>query len=221
MGGRDSLFEPRYRFEDLIEVALDEEEYGLLAQVDGSRTLYDLCTQGSARRRRQRAPALRLLGARPHPAHRRGRAAPPSGGIKIKLKSELTPTRADAMPIYEYRCEACGRGHRGHPALRRRRRSPLCPRCGGAAEEAWSPRPPSSSRATGWYVTDYARSGGGQKPAEKSAGGESAKGESAGKADGAGAADSSGKSDGAGKGESAKSGSDSAASAPAKPASKD
>ena len=46
MGGKDVLFEPSYRIEDLIEVALDAEEYRLLALVDGKRTLYELATQG-------------------------------------------------------------------------------------------------------------------------------------------------------------------------------
>lgn len=123
------------------------------------------------------------------------------------------------MPIYEYRCEACGEVTE---VIQRFGDAPLalCPRCGGALKKMVS-APAFQFKGTGWYVTDYARPGGGQKPAEKTAGGESAKGESAGKADGAGAADSSGKIDGGGKGESAKGGSDSAASAPAKPASKD
>lgn len=117
------------------------------------------------------------------------------------------------MPIYEYRCEACGEVTE---VIQRFGDAPLaiCPRCGGALKKMIS-APAFQFKGTGWYVTDYARSGGGQKPAEKAGGGESAKGESAGKTDGAG------KSDGAGKGESASSGSDSAPSAPAKPTSKD
>ena len=46
MGGREILFEPSYRLEDLIEVALDADEYRLLALVDGKRTLYELATKG-------------------------------------------------------------------------------------------------------------------------------------------------------------------------------
>jgi hypothetical protein len=46
MGGKDALFEPSYRFEELIEVALDGDEYRLLALVDGKRTLYELATRG-------------------------------------------------------------------------------------------------------------------------------------------------------------------------------
>jgi len=46
MGGKETLFEPSYRLEDLIEVALDADEYRLLALVDGRRTLYELATKG-------------------------------------------------------------------------------------------------------------------------------------------------------------------------------
>jgi len=46
MGGKEALFGPSYRLEDLIEVALDTEEYRLLAMVDGKRTLYELATRG-------------------------------------------------------------------------------------------------------------------------------------------------------------------------------
>lgn len=88
MGGRDALFEPAYRFEDLIEIALDEEEYGLLAQVDGARSLYELCMHGplAAADNARLLYAYSILGL----IRRSGvaeRATPPSG-IKIKLKTD-------------------------------------------------------------------------------------------------------------------------------------
>ena len=46
LGGRDTLLEPSYKAEELIEVGLDEAEYGFLAQVDGRTSLYDLCSSG-------------------------------------------------------------------------------------------------------------------------------------------------------------------------------
>ena len=46
LGRKETVFEPCYRMEDLIEAALDAEEYNLLCRVDGQRTLYDVCTQG-------------------------------------------------------------------------------------------------------------------------------------------------------------------------------
>jgi hypothetical protein len=88
MGGRDVLFEPAYRFEDLIEVALDGEEYALLAQVDGKRTLYDLCMHGplAAADNARLLYAYTVLGL----VRKSGTAEPPpaSGGIRIKLKSD-------------------------------------------------------------------------------------------------------------------------------------
>jgi hypothetical protein len=88
MGGREVLLEPAYRFEELIEVALDAEEYALLAQVDGKRSLYDLCMRGplAAAENARLLYAYSVLGL----VRRAGvREAPASsGGIKIKLKSD-------------------------------------------------------------------------------------------------------------------------------------
>ncbi len=46
LGRKETVFEPCYRMEDLIEAALDREEYRLLELVDGQRSLFDICTQG-------------------------------------------------------------------------------------------------------------------------------------------------------------------------------
>jgi hypothetical protein len=46
LGRKETVFEPCYRMEDLIEAALDGDEYRLLSLVDGRRTLFDVCTQG-------------------------------------------------------------------------------------------------------------------------------------------------------------------------------
>jgi hypothetical protein len=46
LGRKETVFEPCYRMEDLIEAALDSAEYRLLSLVDGQRTLFDVCTQG-------------------------------------------------------------------------------------------------------------------------------------------------------------------------------
>jgi len=87
MGGRDSVFEPHFRFEDLIEVALADEEYALLALVDGQKSLYDLCTKGplAAADNARLLYAFSVLGL-----IRRGAEAErhPTGGIKIRLRSE-------------------------------------------------------------------------------------------------------------------------------------
>jgi len=46
IGRKDTVFEPCYQIEELIELALNADEYGLLQLVDGRRTLFDICTQG-------------------------------------------------------------------------------------------------------------------------------------------------------------------------------
>lgn len=46
MGRKETVFEPCYRVEDLVELALDADEYRLLQLVDGRRTLFEVCTQG-------------------------------------------------------------------------------------------------------------------------------------------------------------------------------
>jgi hypothetical protein len=57
MGGREARFEPAFRCEDLIEIALESDGYALLTRVDGKRTLYELCTGGPV----SAADAARLL----------------------------------------------------------------------------------------------------------------------------------------------------------------
>ena len=75
------------------------------------------------------------------------------------------------MPIYEYRCNACG-------AQVERRQSindePLttCEKCGGAMEKQWS-LSGFQFKGAGWYVTDYSRAKGPGGKSEKGSGGES------------------------------------------------
>jgi hypothetical protein len=87
MGGRDSLFEPHFRYEDLIELALDDDEYSLLALVDSQKTLYELCTKGplAAADNARLLYAFSVLGLirRTAEAERH-----PTGGIKIRLRAE-------------------------------------------------------------------------------------------------------------------------------------
>ena len=59
------------------------------------------------------------------------------------------------MPIYEYRCEQCGKQSE---ALQRLDEPPLteCSECGGPLRKLIS-APAFQFKGTGWYVTDYAR----------------------------------------------------------------
>jgi putative FmdB family regulatory protein len=61
------------------------------------------------------------------------------------------------MPLYEYRCQSCGERtevlqHVGDAPLSQ------CPKCGGAVEKVIS-APALQFKGSGWYVTDYGRSG--------------------------------------------------------------
>jgi putative FmdB family regulatory protein len=61
------------------------------------------------------------------------------------------------MPLYEYQCEACG--HR-FEVIQKFSDAPIevCPKCGGAVAKLLS-SPAIQFKGSGWYVTDYARSG--------------------------------------------------------------
>lgn len=84
----------------------------------------------------------------------------------------MTPARVDirpaSMPVYEYRCERCG----DFEEMQRITDPPLsrCPTCRRKVRRLIS----STSfqlKGSGWYVTDYARTGSGgapKKDAEKS-----------------------------------------------------
>ena len=61
------------------------------------------------------------------------------------------------MPLYEYECSACGH----HFEVIRKFSDPpeeKCPKCGGAVRKLQS-APAFQFKGTGWYVTDYAKSG--------------------------------------------------------------
>ena len=64
------------------------------------------------------------------------------------------------MPLYEYRCQSCGKVTE---VLQRFADPPLaaCPQCGGEVKKLFS-APAVQFKGSGWYVTDYAGKG---KPA--------------------------------------------------------
>ncbi len=74
------------------------------------------------------------------------------------------------MPLYEYSCQSCGRRTETLQGLHD---APLvtCPDCGGALKKLIS-APGIHFKGSGWYVSDYARKGGGSTPAAGSAAGE-------------------------------------------------
>ena len=44
LGKRSTIFESSFQWEDLIEIGLDSNAYRLLREVDGKKSLYDLCS---------------------------------------------------------------------------------------------------------------------------------------------------------------------------------
>jgi putative FmdB family regulatory protein len=73
------------------------------------------------------------------------------------------------MPLYEYRCSACGRATE---AIQSVHDDPLtvCESCGGELKKQVS-SPAFQFKGSGWYVSDYGRgnSSAGEKPKEGSA----------------------------------------------------
>lgn len=83
LGRKETLFEPSFRTEDLIELELAADEFRLLGMINGQRTLYELCTGGVL------APAegAKLLYALKVLQLIR-RVGESSGAIKIRLRTE-------------------------------------------------------------------------------------------------------------------------------------
>ena len=61
------------------------------------------------------------------------------------------------MPLYEYQCDVCA--HR-FEVIQKYSDVPIevCPKCGGAVRKLLS-SPAIQFKGSGWYITDYARSG--------------------------------------------------------------
>ena len=70
------------------------------------------------------------------------------------------------MPLYEYRCEACGHVFE---QIRKFSDPPIevCPKCGERKVEKLLSSPAIQFKGTGWYITDYARKGKDDKGTDK------------------------------------------------------
>jgi putative FmdB family regulatory protein len=99
------------------------------------------------------------------------------------------------MPIYEYRCSACGYQN---DYLQKLSEPPLtdCPECGKGTFTKQVTAAGFQLKGTGWYATDFKNNGKG-----KSSGGKEAakSGDSADSANSANSANSAGSADGGGK----------------------
>ncbi len=62
------------------------------------------------------------------------------------------------MPLYEYRCEACGHQFE---KIQRFSDDPIsvCPSCGSGPVVKLLSSPAIQFKGSGWYITDYARKG--------------------------------------------------------------
>ena len=62
------------------------------------------------------------------------------------------------MPLYEYQCEKCA--HR-FEVIQKFSDGPVevCPKCGGGPVMKLLSSPAIQFKGTGWYITDYAKSG--------------------------------------------------------------
>ena len=70
------------------------------------------------------------------------------------------------MPLYEYECESCGSRFE---VIQRFSDAPVaaCRRCAGPVHRLLS-APAIQFKGTGWYVTDYRKSGSGKEPSSES-----------------------------------------------------
>ena len=80
------------------------------------------------------------------------------------------------MPIYEYKCESCGKAF---TKIQKFADEPLTvhEECGGGPVERLISTPAFHFKGTGWYATDYAKTGSGN-PGSKSEGESKSKDES-------------------------------------------
>lgn len=93
------------------------------------------------------------------------------------------------MPLYEYRCDAC---ETTFERIQKFSDPPVaeCPTCGGPVHKLVS-SPAIQFKGTGWYITDYAKSGKDSKSEKSERSDKSTKTEAAKSADTAGKTDSS------------------------------
>jgi two-component system OmpR family response regulator len=82
LGNRETVFDPCYRVEELIEIGLDANEYKLLTMVNGKRSLFDICTNGPL------APPDNAKLIYAYQTLNLIRRSESGGAIKIKIKSE-------------------------------------------------------------------------------------------------------------------------------------
>jgi hypothetical protein len=82
MGQKETLLEPAYRIEELIEIGLDPAEWKLLALVNGKRSFFELCNSGPY------APPENAKVLYAFLVLQLIRRSDAEGGVKIRLRTE-------------------------------------------------------------------------------------------------------------------------------------
>jgi hypothetical protein len=84
LGKKETVFVPNFAIEELIELAVEDDEYALLKLANGRRTLYEICSQGplSPPENAKLMYAFQVL-----QLVRRKQSDTPSEGIRIRMKS--------------------------------------------------------------------------------------------------------------------------------------
>jgi hypothetical protein len=95
LGRKETVLEPCYQAEELIEIAMDADEYALLQLVDGRRTLFEICTEGphSAAENGKLLYAFQVLqlvrqAGRGSAAGKTSTSDKSTGAIKIRFKTQ-------------------------------------------------------------------------------------------------------------------------------------
>ena len=76
----------------------------------------------------------------------------------FSLARRRTPRWSSVMPLYEYKCEACGKRFE---VIRKFSDPPLevCTQCGKGPIQRLKSSPAIQFKGTGWYITDYSQKG--------------------------------------------------------------
>ncbi len=103
-----------------------------------------------------------------HPPREQGRCTglrPLKGDAKPIIEGFLaSPSKALLMPIYAYKCDACGHAK---DVLQKMSDAPLtdCPACGAPKFNKQLTAPGFQLKGTGWYATDFKGGGAAAVPA--------------------------------------------------------
>jgi putative FmdB family regulatory protein len=112
----------------------------------------------------------------------------------MELRRSVHPKEHPNVPLYEYQCKQCGHRFEKIQSFSAPEEKE-CPVCKGEVERLIS-APAIQFKGAGWYVNDYARSGGTKAKSEASGGDSSSKAETSSSSDGSGTSGKGGETSG-------------------------